>query len=303
MQINYLIDKIIDYAIFNNAHTIDVDITPDNSEVTIISKDKKETILSNNESYDNLQEGLEIINQEDFFYKNNNCPYAIKTTTYKKPNSVRVFLEISNHPLTLSSLNDLKFSNSDISLIKSNLNSERSLNIIISEDYTNTSNILYNIASHQNNHNSNIYVFDKFKTINIEGVHQIPYSPNEQDIFHLLHSHSPSLLLLNNPTFETIKKCLTLTNKGIPTGITLNSHSITEAILKLISEKISSVNLADILNLIIFQTNNPNKQVKLFKTNNITRNTLKHPRLSQALLHKAINQNLLEKKYNKLVAQ
>lgn len=298
MQTNQILDKIIKYAIFKNADTIDIDYENNNLTINIIGK------LLNDNFFVNKRTELPLINLLKNEYQTqkkhfvNNTPYRLTPRFFNKEYGQRIIISITPETFKPLLLESIGFNQNQLNIINNNISKKAKLNLIIGPPNSGLTTTLYSIANHTNTHNANIYLIEKESALNLEGINQIndPFNQSSKynNFLQLINKHNPDLIILDKPNPEIIKESANISYNGTPITLSMNEENITNALASLIKNKINAKILSEILNLIIFQNNtNNSRHFKTLKANTILKNTLKHPRLSKTLLSKAINQNIL----------
>ena len=175
MQINYILDKIIDYAIFSLAHTIDLDICNNQNEVKFINATENETLELNNNQQSSILEGLCLVSKIKH-YSCNKITYTLNYEEYNKINGIRAFIKISKEPSIKELTSHINSINNTINTRNLNLSKQGTISFIISPNYTCASTILYSLLKTLNNLNSNIYLFDRSPLNYIDGIHQVLFN-------------------------------------------------------------------------------------------------------------------------------
>ena len=298
MQTTKILDKLITYAIYTNANTIDIDYEFNNLSINIIKKHQYNNFFISDHHAKPLIDILKSDYSKPKKYSFNNLSYNLNTQTFQKNSGIRFLINISRTPFRPIILENIGFNQTQLNTINQNISTKAKLNLIIGPLNSGLTTTLYSIANHANAHTKNIYLIENSSKLHLEGISQIhdPFNKSSKykNILSAINKQNPDLLLLDKPNLDIIRDSINLAFNGTPITITFNSDSITEALTTIIKSNIDAKILRNTLNLIIFQNKNSNNHYfKTFTCNNILKNTLTHPRLSKTLIKRAVNQNIL----------
>ncbi|MBL7057858.1 Flp pilus assembly complex ATPase component TadA [Patescibacteria group bacterium] len=288
-----LLQKLIDYATISNANIIDIDQVDGVLDIRIIDKQVDQHFTINPREQNDFIDNLMHFCSERRKQLINNTSFIYSSEIYKKENGIRYIINISKNNFRQIPINKIGFKDKELNLIEENIFIPDKINLLIGEAGSGLTTTLYSLLNYLNSPYKDIYSVEKHIEDELDGIHQILSTSYNKSIVSIFLREKPNFISLDTPEIILLKKSTDLVEQGIPVTISINANNITNAFVGLINNGINPKMLANYLNLVAFQHIKDGRRCfKLFKINTITKNTLRHPRLTRSLLKKTINQNL-----------
>ncbi|MCX6799782.1 MAG: hypothetical protein NT091_01405 [Candidatus Falkowbacteria bacterium] len=257
---NNILNKLIDYTIFNHAQEVDIDTENGNIEVKIISEVNTEDILINPQEKQALIQYLSHTDLKRKEYLFNNHIYILDFDTFSKDEGQRIFIHI--HPLNFKStkINQLNLNKSQQDYINNYLNLPMKFSILTGSNTEDASSVIYGLLNEIDHEKHDVYLIDQNNRQLLNGIHSLKINhtnPSAYDqALESIIKLKPSLIALINPHPQIIRALVNTANNGTPVLVYLDANTITEIIVNLIKSHVNQKELTNALNFIALQTQN-----------------------------------------------